>query len=55
MKENIIIDISESNNWKEQIIINKKYKFDFSYKEKKIPKFINVPNIKKMNVNLLFF
>ncbi|KAL6588644.1 hypothetical protein U3516DRAFT_807101 [Neocallimastix sp. 'constans'] len=28
---NLIIDISESNKGKEQIIINKKYKFNFSY------------------------
>ena len=29
MEENFIIDISESNKGKEQIIINKKYKFNF--------------------------
>ena len=29
MEENLIIDISESNKGKEQIIINKKYKFNF--------------------------
>ncbi|KAG4105064.1 hypothetical protein H8356DRAFT_1337835 [Neocallimastix lanati (nom. inval.)] len=34
MEENLIIDISESNKGKEQIIINKKYKFNFSYKRK---------------------
>ncbi|KAL6596798.1 hypothetical protein U3516DRAFT_803828 [Neocallimastix sp. 'constans'] len=31
MEENLIIDVSESNKGKEQIIINKKYKFNFSY------------------------
>ena len=31
MEENSIIDVSESNKGKEHIIINKKYKFNFSY------------------------
>jgi len=36
MEENLIIDISESNKGKEQIIINKKkYKFNFSYVRKR--------------------
>jgi len=29
MEENLIIDVSESNKRKEQIIINYKYKFNF--------------------------
>jgi len=47
MEENLIIDVSESNKGKEQIIINKKYKFNFSYIRKDNSKFINIPNIKK--------
>jgi len=35
MEENINIEISETNRGKEQIIINKKYKFNFSSKKKK--------------------
>ena len=31
MKDNLIIDVSESNKGKKKIIINKKYKFNFSY------------------------
>ena len=31
MEKNLIIDISESNKGKKYIIINKKYKFNFSY------------------------
>jgi len=30
MEENLIIDVSESNKGNEQIIINKKYIFNFS-------------------------
>ena len=29
MKDNLIIDVNESNKGKEQIIINKKYKFNY--------------------------
>ena len=29
MEENLIIDVSESNKRKEQLIINYKYKFNF--------------------------
>ncbi|KAL6604182.1 hypothetical protein U3516DRAFT_841665 [Neocallimastix sp. 'constans'] len=39
MEENLIIDVSESNKGKEQIIINKKYKFKFSYIRKDNSKF----------------
>jgi len=52
MEENINIEISETNRGKEQIIINKKYKFNFSSKKKKkkkkkiIHKYIDVLNIK---------
>jgi len=35
MEENINIEISKTNRGKEQIIINKKYKFNFSSKKKK--------------------
>jgi len=31
MEENLIIDVSKYNKGKEQIIINKKYRFNFSY------------------------
>jgi len=49
MKENIIIDISESNNWKEQIIINKKYKFNFSHMRKDSSKVYKCTEYKKVN------
>jgi len=42
MKENIRIEISETNRGKKQIIINRKYEFNFSNKKKK----------KKNNLNL---
>jgi len=35
MKENIRIEISETNRGKKQIIINRKYEFNFSNKKKK--------------------
>ena len=35
MDENINVKISETNRGKEQITINKKYKFNFSSKKKK--------------------
>ncbi|KAG4095568.1 hypothetical protein H8356DRAFT_1426886 [Neocallimastix lanati (nom. inval.)] len=41
MEENLIIDISESNKGKEQIIINKNINLIFHIKEKIIPKCIN--------------
>jgi len=45
MKENIRIEISETNRGKKQIIINRKYEFNFSNKKKK----------KKKNKNFFFF
>ncbi|KAL6632924.1 hypothetical protein U3516DRAFT_792057 [Neocallimastix sp. 'constans'] len=49
MEENLIIDISESNKGKEQIIINKKYKFNFSYKRKDNSKVYKCTEYKKIN------
>ncbi|KAL6602142.1 hypothetical protein U3516DRAFT_831216 [Neocallimastix sp. 'constans'] len=49
MEENLIIDISESNKGKEQIIINKKYKFNFSYKRKDNSKLYKCTEYKKIN------
>ncbi|KAG4101113.1 hypothetical protein H8356DRAFT_907800, partial [Neocallimastix lanati (nom. inval.)] len=49
IEENLIIDISESNKGKEQIIINKKYKFNFSYKRKDNSKVYKCTEYKKIN------
>ncbi|ORY10829.1 hypothetical protein LY90DRAFT_518615 [Neocallimastix californiae] len=49
MEENLIIDISESNKGKEQIIINKKYKFNFSYIRKDNSKVYKCTKYKKIN------
>ncbi|KAG4090794.1 hypothetical protein H8356DRAFT_1430888 [Neocallimastix lanati (nom. inval.)] len=49
MEENLIIDISESIKGKEQIIINKKYKFNFSYKRKDNSKVYKCTEYKKIN------
>jgi len=52
MEENINYEINETNQGKEQIIINKKYKFKFSSKKKKKKKkkdyckYIDILNIK---------
>jgi len=49
MEENLIIDVSESNKGKEQIIINKKYKFNFSYIRKDNSKVYKCTEYKKIN------
>jgi len=49
MVENLIIDISESNKGKEQIIINKNYKFNFSYIRKDNSKVYECTEYKKIN------
>ena len=49
MEENLIIDVSESNKGKEQIIINKKYKFNFSYIIKDNSKVYKCTKYKKIN------
>ncbi|KAG4100397.1 hypothetical protein H8356DRAFT_1422877 [Neocallimastix lanati (nom. inval.)] len=49
MEENLIINISEFNKGKEQIIINKKYKFNFSYKRKDNSKMYKCTEYKKIN------
>ena len=46
----------ESNKGKEQVIINKKYKFNFSYIRKDNSKVYKCTKYKKkINVNLLLF
>jgi len=48
MKENIRIEISETNRGKKQIIINRKYEFNFSNKKKKkkiIQRYIDALNM----------
>jgi len=47
MEENISIEISETNRGKEQIIINKTYKFNFSSKKKNIKNIFNFYTIKQ--------
>ena len=47
MEENLIIDVSESNKGKEKIIINKKYKFNFSYIRKDNSKVYKCTKYKK--------
>jgi len=47
MEEYLIIDVSESNKGKEQIIINKKYKFNFSYIRKDNSKVYKCTEFKK--------
>jgi len=49
MEENLIIDVSESNKGKEQIIINKKYKFNFSCIGKDNSKVYKSTEYKKIN------
>ncbi|KAL6632372.1 hypothetical protein U3516DRAFT_792251 [Neocallimastix sp. 'constans'] len=49
MEEDLIIDISESNKGKEQFIINKKYKFNFSYKRKDNSEVYKCTEYKKIN------
>ena len=49
MKENLIIDVSDFNKGKEQIIINKKYKFNFSYMRKDNSKTYKCTEYKKIN------
>ena len=49
MEENLIIGVSESNKGKEQIIINKKYKFNFSYIRKDNSKVYKCAEYKKIN------
>ena len=49
MEENLIIGVSESNKGKEQIIINKKYKFNFSYIRKNNSKVYKCTEYKKIN------
>lgn len=47
------IDLSQSNRGKKQIIIDKKYKYNYLYKKKMIVLFIDVLNIKqKLNALL---
>jgi len=46
MKDNTEIEISETNRGNEQIIINKKYKFNFSFQGKINQKFIDTLNIR---------
>ena len=50
MEENLIIDVSESNKGKEQIIINKKYKFNFSYIRKDNSKVYKCTEYKKHKI-----
>jgi len=47
MEENLITDESESNKGKEQIIINKKYKFNFSLIKKDNSKVYKCTEYKK--------
>jgi len=49
MEDNLIIDVNESNKEKEQIIINKKYKFNFSYIRKDNSKVYKCTEYKKIN------
>ncbi|KAG4104916.1 hypothetical protein H8356DRAFT_1418900 [Neocallimastix lanati (nom. inval.)] len=49
MEDNQIIDVSESNKGKEQVIINKKYKFNFSYIRKDNSKVYKCTKYKKIN------
>jgi len=49
MEDNLIIDLSESNKGKEQIIINNKYKFNFSYIRKDNSKVYKCTEYKKIN------
>ena len=44
--EELKIVISETNRGKEQIIINKKYKYNYSYTKRINQRYIDVPNIK---------
>ena len=57
MEENIRIEISETNRGKKQIIINGKYKFNFSNEKKDNSKvYIDALSIElQINVNLLLF
>jgi len=56
MYENLKIEFSETNRRKEQVIINRKFKFNFSTLKKIIQKHIDALNTKqKINVNLLLF
>jgi len=51
MEKYLKIEISETNRGK--VILNKKYKFNFSYEKRIKRKCINVLNIKRqINVNL---
>ncbi|ORX72546.1 hypothetical protein BCR32DRAFT_285762 [Anaeromyces robustus] len=49
MEDNIEIEISETNRGNEQIIINKKYKFNFSYKRKDKLKIYRFTEYKTLN------
>jgi len=46
MEKNQKIEISKNNRGKEQIILNRRYKFNLSFKRKDISKNINVLNLK---------
>jgi len=56
MEENLKIETSETIRGKEQIILNKKYKFNYSYTRSDNKKNTDVQSIKHyINVNLLLF
>jgi len=46
MEKNLEIEINKTNRGKEQIFLNRKYKFNLSSKRKDDSKNINVQNIK---------
>jgi len=49
MEDNIEIEISETNRGNEQIIINKKYKFNFSFQRKDKLKIYRCTEYKTLN------
>jgi len=49
MEDNIEIEISETNRGYEQIIINKKYKFNFSFQRKDKSKIYRCTEYKTLN------
>jgi len=51
MEGNLKIDINETNRGKEQIIIDRKFKYNFSKLKKIIQKYIDVQNIKHKTLN----